>query len=420
MNLNQNRVADSSARPSSDVERFRVFEGFNAPRQCQVLLGIDRPQSDVFRRIAVCIATMAALLATEVQAIPVRCCDVTTLGATSAGVLGVDLLSLDSDSRRFVGNLELSAGIRPPAYFRAEVFPFAERRIADVAQIFHDDFSRSIRDGVAHQGFRCNVQQVFCYGSFVATHATKKAMSGASANSLNCATVLTNRAAHLFQVPAVEEKCFGVGRVGGDHHPLDAEVATNDATFGLEFGNFDFVREAQIPDLADSFQFGIFPAGFRDGWVLQGESLTENCDAFLVASKVALVSQWHGGAFEYRQIPFAERLQGLVAAGDVPEQRASQLRWELELLADGGIEGAGQSIRVEFLRFEHALRSPASSSQIPDGESIQMLGLPDLNLDCSSRFQYVSISHNVLSLSSAETTTGSDGLKAVVSDPTEL
>jgi hypothetical protein len=43
--------------------------------------------------------------------------------------------------------------------------------------------------------------------------------------------------------------------------------------------------------------------------------------------------------------------------------------------------------------------------------------LTDLYLNCAGRFQYISTSQNVLSLSSAKTTTGSDGLKAVVSDP---
>ena len=151
--------------------------------------------------------------------------------------------------------------------------------------------------------------------------------------------------------------------------------------------------------------------------MLQCESLTENCDALLVASKVALVSQRHGGTLEHHQVPFAERFQGLIAAGDVTEQRASQLRRKFELLADGGVVNARQPIGVQFLRLEHPLGSPASGGDIPDGKRVQVFRLTDLYLNCAGRFQYISTSQNVLSLSSAETTTGSDGLKAVVSDP---
>jgi len=417
VNLNRNQIAVSNAQSSSDVRQFRALRGLKTPRRSSDLRSHDRPKADIHRSVSVAIVLVAALLTTEVQALSIRCRDVAAGTTAPRRVFGVDQLESNSDRSGLISQEKLSLSIRPTVDFRAEVFSLAQRSVSNVRQVLNDDVPCCVCDGVSDQFFTCPVEQGHRYGSFVTAHTPEKATRATSANGLNeCAFAPDAGTAMVFH-PAFEKECFGVGRVCGDHQPLDAKVHTDDTAFGFEFWNLNLMCETQIPDLANPFDFGILPSVNWNGWVLQCGELAKNRDALLVAEQVAFVGQWNRRAFVDAQIPFSESLQGFVAGGDLSEKRAGQLRREFELSADGRVVGAGQPIRVEFLRLEHLLGYPTGGSKVVDGKRVEMLGLTDFDLDCSDSFQYNSQYRKLLSMSTPKTTTGTAALKGGVSDP---
>lgn len=131
--------------------QFRVFTGFNAPRLHSVARYGDRPCPNVLRGLSVCIVLVAALLAAEVQALPVRCRDMAAGTTPTACVARTDRLQFDSDSSSFVCDLESHIGIRPTVNFGTEVFPLAQRTVSKVREFLHDDASCANFNRVADQ-----------------------------------------------------------------------------------------------------------------------------------------------------------------------------------------------------------------------------------------------------------------------------
>lgn len=122
--------------------------------------------------------------------------------------------------------------------------------------------------------------------------------------------------------------------------------------------------------------------------MLQDAWLSENGDAFLVLQKIAPVGQWDCGMPVNAQRPVPLGLLCLVAGSDLSKQRARKLRGETKLLADNGVEGAGKTIRVQFLRLKHLSGNPASRSKILERDAVYVGRLSDLDLDCADCFQY--------------------------------
>jgi hypothetical protein len=81
------------------------------------------------------------------------------------------------------------------------------------------------------------------------------------------------------------------------------------------------------------------------------------------------------------------------------EQGAGQLRGDFELLANAGIEGAGEPVRVQLFGLKNLFRHPTSGGKVTDGDLIEMRGLANFTLDCSDCFQYRALDRNVLKMS---------------------
>jgi len=396
-------------------QQFRVFAGFNAPRGGIAMRSHHRPQTDILRSAAVGIIAVAAFLATEVQAFPVQCRDMSTPGTPLTGVGRIDHFHSNTHSSGLVCDKELSLCIRPSVDFGAEVFPFAQRTVSDVRQVFQAERSCPVFDRVGYQFFTCPVEQGHRYGSFMAAHASQETPRTFRANGLNSRAFSADAGTAMVFHPSLEKECAVVRGICGNHQPLDSEVATNDAAIGLGFRDFDFMGETQIPNLANPFYLGIFPSTFRNGRVLQRNWLSENGDTLFVLEQIAFIGQRNSGSLVDAQIPLFESLQCLIAGGDLPEQGASQLRGDAKLLTNHGIESAGKSVGVEFFGLKNLLRHPASSREVADGHRIEMLGLSNFQLDCANCFQYVSSSQTFLNMSTTKHNRIQDGLKAVVS-----
>jgi len=377
------------ACPRIGFRRFRALRGLKAPRRGIYLGRHDRPQANVYTRIAVGIVLVAALLTNEVQAFPVGCRDMTTRRATPGCVLGIDQLEPYTGGSGFVGQKELSLRVRPAVDFRPEVFPFTQRRVSDVAEVFADDVPCIVGDGIGNQLFTCSVEQGHRYGCFVTAHASEETPGGPSANGLDCTTFAADTGTAMVFHPALEKECAVIGRVGGDEHPLDAHVNPDNTAGGFYIRNLDFVREAQVPALSDAFQFGIFPTGFWDRRMVEGDWFSKDGDAFFVPTEIPAVSQLHGWFFVDNQVPPFKRFQGFVATSNLTEKRASQLRRELELLTNSSIEGTVETVRIEFFRLENLFGDPTGGGEIATGNLIEMSRFTNFYLDCTNGFQYI-------------------------------
>ena len=416
------------ACPRIDFERFRAFRGLKAPRRSADLRRHDRPQANIHARIAVGIVLVAALLTNEAQAFPVGCRDMTTGRATPGCVLGIDQLETYPGRSGFVGQKELSLSIRPAVDFRPEVFPFTQRRVSDVAEVFADDVPGIVGDGVGNQLFTCPVEQGHRYGCFVATHASEETMGGPSANGLDCAAFAADAGTAMVFHPALEKECTVIGRVGGDHQPFNSEVHADNTAGCFEFRNLNFVAKQQIPAFADSLNFGVLPAGFWNRRMMQNNWFSEDCDAFFIPTEISAVSQLHGWLFVDNQVPSLERFQGFITGGDLTEKRTSELRWKVEFLTDGRIVSTMEPVRIEFLGFENLLRNPTCGSKIPDSYRVEFLRFTNFYLDRTNCFQYILNLNKLLIMSTLIAQPGqrtgnkheTDGLKSVVSTQGEI
>ena len=353
-----------------------------------------RPQADIFRTTAVGIILMAALLTTEVQAFSIRCRDMATPGTSLTGVGRIDHFSFNPNRSSLVRDKELPLCVRPSVNFRTEVFPFLERRVSYVAQLFQAERSCSVFDRVSYQFFTCPVEQGHRDGCLMTTHAPEKTPRGFGANGLNSRAFSADAGTAVVFHPSLEKECTAVCRVCSHHQPLDPKVTTNDATFGLGLCDFNFVGQQQIPTLADSLDFGILPSGFRDGWMLQSSRFSKNCDSLFVAKEITPISQRKCNSLVNTQRPPALSFLSLVAGCDLTEQRASQLGWDAKLFSYSSIESTRQPVGIEFLRLKHLFGHPARRSKITDSQSIEMLRLSNFNLDCTNCFQYNHLSRS--------------------------
>lgn len=348
----------------------------------------NRPQTDILRSYAVGVVFVTTLLTAEMQALPVRCRDVTTSRASSGCVIGVDHLRFDTHSSSLILDKELSLCVRPPVDFGSEVLPFTQRTVSYVRQVLQADRSCTVRDSVAHQLLGCSMEHRYRYGCLMAAHASEKTPRALGANGLDGRAFASDTRTAVVFHPSLEKECSVICRVGSDHKSLDAEVASDEAPLGLGFWNLDFVGQAEEPLVAYALDLGVFPPGLGDRGMLQDTGRSENGDAFLVLQKIAPVGQWDCGTLVNAQRPTPLGLLCLVAGCDLSEQRAGQLGWDTKLLADDRVESAGKTIRVQFLRLKHLFGNPASRSKIFERDTIHMGRLSNPNLDCADCFQY--------------------------------
>jgi putative transposase len=311
-------------------------------------------------------------------------------GATpTACVARANRLQFYADSRSLIGDLESHIGIWPAVDFGTEVFPLTQRTVSDIAEFFYNDAPCSNLNRVADQCLTCRVEQVRGYGSLMPGHPSQEPPGTSGANRLDSGAGAPDARTTVIQHPAVEEKWFGVHRVRGDQHPFDAEIAANDTTFGLRIGNLNFMREAQIPRLADTFDLGIFPCAF---WQLtriaDSQEFTPKCDAFIGAVEVPLPHRRDDGTGKLRKPPTLVRLGGLVGSADGFAEGAGKLGRQSHF-SEIGIVGFCQPIRVQFLSFEGNRRKPVCGFQPNSKQAVSFCAAGNLELDCADCFHYI-------------------------------
>jgi len=378
-----------NARFRVNIDRPDAFSGFNARRLRSVARYGDRPRPDVLRGLAVCVVLVAALLTTEAQAFPVRCRDMAAGTTPTACVARTDRFQFNSNGGCLVCDLESHIGVRPSVNLGTQVLPFAQRTVSYILQVFDHDLSCSDFNRVADQCLTCCVEQVRCYGSLVPGHPFQESPSTSGANRLNSSAGAPDTRTTVIQHPAVEEKWFGVCRVGSDQHSLDAEITADNAALGLWLGDLDFVSQAEKPLPADALDLGVFPCAFRQ-WagISNGQKFTPKRDAFLGAIEVPLPHHRDHGAGELSQSPSLVRSGGLVGSADCFAERAGQLRRQPHL-PEVGVVGFCQSIRVQFLGLEDNVGKPVRRLQPNSKQPVSFCAAGNFELDCADCFHYI-------------------------------
>jgi putative transposase len=273
--------------------------------------------------------------------------------------------------------------------FGAEVFPLAQRSVSDIAEFFDHDLSCSNFNRVADQCLGAHMREMGGYGSLIPRHPAKQASGGLGTNRLDGSASAPDTRTTVIKLTSVEEKWFGIGRIGRNQHTFDSEVATDDAPFILWVWNLNFVSQAEEPLFPDAFDLGVFPCASRQGsGISNGQKFTPKRDTFFGAIEVPLPHHRNHGAGELSQSPSLVRSGGLVGSADSFAEGAGQLRGQSHL-PDVGVVSFRQSVRVQFLGLEGNIGKPICSFQPNSKQSVSFCAAGNLELDCANCFHYI-------------------------------
>ena len=378
-----------NARFRVNIDRPVAFGSFKASRLRSVARNGDRPRSNVFRGLTVCIVLVATLLAAEVQSFPVRCRDMAA-GATSAAcVTRTDRLQFDAGGRRLVSDFESHISVGPPVNFGAEIPPLLERTVPNVAQVLDHDAPCSDFNRVTDQCLGGDMQEISRYGSLMPGHPFQEPTGTSGANGLNSSAGTPYARTTVIQHPAAEEKCFSICRVGGDEHSFYAHIYAHYAAFGFWVWNLDFVRQAEEPLFPNAFNLGVFPRSIRQ-WagVGHGQKFAPERDPLFGAVEVSLPDHRNHRTGELSQSPTLIRFGGFVGSADCFAKRAGQLGRQPHL-PEVGVVGFCQSIRVQPLSLEGNIGKPVRCFPPNSKQAASFCAAGNFELDCADCFHYI-------------------------------
>jgi len=353
------------------------------------MLDGNRPKADIFTRVSVCIFLMAALLAMEMQAFTVGRRDISTAGTAPRCVFGADNFGFNSSSNSFVLDFESDIGIRPTMDFRPEVFPFTQRTISYIREVFKNYSPCIIFDSVADQGFGSAMQKHSGYGSLVPRHPLQESSGTSGANRLNCATSASDAGTTVIKPSTLEEKCFRICRIGSNHHPFDSEINSNDTSLRFRCWNFNFMCKDQKPLFSNSLDFGVFPSAiWQWSGIINSQNFTPKSYSLCASIEVTFPDNRHYRLFKDSQLPSVKRFGSLVSCTDCFAEGTSELRRQ-SLFTESCIMVFCQPIGVQFLGFEDNFRKPISRLQPRDDQSIGLFAAENFELDDSDCFHYI-------------------------------
>jgi putative transposase len=307
----------------------------------------------------------------------------------TACVAGTYRFQFDADSRSLVGDFESHISVRPAVDFASQVFPLTKRTVSNVFQVFDHDAPCSDFKRVADQCLGGDVQKHSRNASLVSAHPPEKASGGSSRYGLNGSAGAPDTRTTVIQLTPVVEKWFGVCRIGGDEHSLDAHIHADNAAGALSFWNFHFVCQNQEPLKPDALEFGILPCAFgqRTGFV-NGKQFAPEGDAFLDAIEVPFPDDWHCRAIEPGELPPIITFGRLVSRGNGFAQGASQLRGQPEF-PKMRVVSFGEPVGVQLARFENDGGEPVSRFDPSKQKSVSLRAAGDFELDGSDAFHYI-------------------------------
>jgi hypothetical protein len=350
------------------------------------MLAGNRSYANIFAGVTICVSLVSASFTCEAQADSVFFGNVSTAWTGPGRVLGANVFSFNTEGSCFVSNLELEACKGPAIDFGSEVFAFINRTISDVGEVLQHNLSCAVFNCVRDQGLRGNMQEMFCYGCFVAPEPPEEAMSGTRANSLNFSASESDTGSMMVEDSSPVENGFAVFGVCGNEHALYSKVSAYDTAFCFNLRNVNFVREKEVPNSVYEFDLGILPSSIRDISFELNKGAPDG-GSFLCAPEIPVVDDRNNVLFEHSKFPAFQTQSSFIGGSDLFTSAASELASQLKLLPERSVMGLGNSVAVQVLGLEDNLREPVHSQQVT-GADIFEISTDDLELDCSYGFHY--------------------------------
>ena len=377
----------------NDIDGSELSRELTIPRFPRVMLAGNRSNANIFAGITICISLMSASFACEEQADSVFFGNMPATRTSPGRILGANVFSFNTEGSCFVSNLELEACKGPAIDFSSEVFAFLNHTISDVGEVLQHNLSCSVFNCVRDQGFGSNMQEMFCYGCFVAPEPLKEAMSGTRANSLNFSASEAYASPMVIEDSSLVENGFAVLGVRCHEHALDSKIDTYDTAFSLDLRNVNFVCQDQVPDSVNEIYSGIFPAAVRDT-SLELDEVAPNRGSFLAPVEVTFPNHGNSVGLKHSKFPTFQTQGCFIRGGNLFTSTASELALQLKLLPERGVMGLGNSVAVQVLGLEDNLGEPVHSQQVTSADIFE-ISTDNLEFGCSYGFHYTGIYYGI-------------------------
>ena len=254
--------------------------------------------------------------------------------------------------------------------------------IPNAGQVFHCDTSGSNRLSKGNYSLRCEMTEFLRYGLFSSAQPFQQTVSGTSSYTSNPCSGLTEPKATMVQTPTVNIQSLSCSRVNCSQQILLTAINPDDTATGFGFRNINFNRQNQIPNTIDQLQLGVRPIEQRQRLGFVGNGFTPQGQPFgFGAIEVSFPADRNTLLFIDRQTPLPVGLHRSIGSNHLPEQTASNLTWQFELVSDGLVELVGQhGSRRWFATVENDLRKPIERPKIVGGH-FGVLGILRGNLE---------------------------------------
>lgn len=366
----------------------KAFRGFKTPRIHRVVLNGYRPCTDIFRSVLVGVLCMSTFFTTETQALSVSGRYISASVASSTCIPGANGFCYDSDGSGFVRNFEPHISVGPSVDFRTQIFAFTQRTVPNIFQVLYNNAPCANVYRVFDQCFRSDMQDMPCYGSFMATHAPKKAARSLGAYRLNGCAGSTDARSLMVKHSSFVEKRDVVYGVGSDEHSLNAHIHANNASLFFGFRNFNFMGKDDVPFPFYFLKFRILPRIISNfSGIDNSEKFPPKSNSFFGLIEVPLPHNREYWIFEDSQFPSLIGLGRFVGSANSFTSRTSELGRKAHF-PKVGVVGLSQSVGVQFLRFENNFRQPINGFQPNSDKIVGFCASSNFKLDCSYCFHY--------------------------------
>jgi hypothetical protein len=219
-------------------------------------------------------------------------------------------------------------------------------------------------------------------------HPSQESPGTSGAYRLDGGAGAPDASAVVIEFTPVVEKWFGVLRVGGNQHPLDAHIHPDDAHLSLRFRDLDLVGKEQIPLLPHALDLGIFPTPFGErAGVKHLDKLAENCQTLVGSGKVPSVREVHHWPSEYRQFPRPVGFGGFVGCTYPLKQTARKLGGKSHF-SNARVMLLLQLLSVQLSGLKDDTGNPIQGVEPHGQEGIHIGTLSELQLNGANRLHF--------------------------------
>ena len=390
MKLDQYQTIGSAGKSRIDFRHFCAFRGIIAPRSNQVMPSYHRPIAYINTSNSIRISSAPTDEASEFKTVPIAVIHVSTVRASSTGVLRRNQFKGNSLGCGFVLDKELTHSIWPAMHPISHILSLVHTGFTDVSQFFHHYSLCSLLFCPAYKLLRRTMQNVLGYGCFVPRHSLKESTRGTGANRLYFGPDLTDSLPTMIQDSTAKGERLGVVRASSGKNSFNTRVNPNHTTCSLGFWYFYRVGKDEIPNVIALLEFRVTP--LLHWW----KSFVSNCNWFapeadalgLSMREVPLPDHRNNFSFKLDFVPLFVRLLGLISTRKNTKDRTGKLRRKFEFCSDGAVKLFMKVWSSSVLGLKHLWRDMITGVKELLAEVIKRLRFPNLDFNCSDSFHY--------------------------------